>query len=92
MDVVLRARHDLLMEEFRCTATELRLLRTPPGSNWTRSIDPFCGEPLAPRFGSLLSDFQTCCAACSFLSFRLIPDDDEEEPRAAGLEDVRESA
>jgi hypothetical protein len=75
MDAVLRARHDALVDEFLCAATELKMVRTPPGSLYTRTIDPFCGDERAARFGSLLTDYASCCAGCSFLNPR--PDDDE---------------
>jgi hypothetical protein len=79
------------MAEFRCEATELRLVRTPPGSTWTRSIDPFCSEPRAVRFGKLLTDYPTCCAACNYLSLR--PDTPiEGEPPETSSAEMRESA
>jgi hypothetical protein len=68
VDVVLRARHDQLAQEFRCAATELRLLHAPPGSRWPRAIEPFCSDERAARFGAQLSDFATCCARCEFFS------------------------
>jgi hypothetical protein len=68
VDVVLRARHDQIEQEFLCASTELRLLHTPPGSRWTRTIEAFCGDERAERFGTRLTDFSSCCATCRYLS------------------------
>jgi hypothetical protein len=66
VDVVLRARHDELVEEFPCASTALRLVRTPAGSPWTRTIEAFCADGRAQRFGTQLTDFASCCASCAF--------------------------
>jgi hypothetical protein len=71
MDVTLRARHDFLIAEFVCSATELRIVRTPAGSRYTRDIEAFCNEPRAKRFGDLLSDYHACCSSCDFLAPRV---------------------
>lgn len=70
MDAVLRTRHDALSDEFICIATEFRIVRTPPGSAYSRTIDAYCGDERAGRFESRLTDYHTCCSGCAFLSPR----------------------
>jgi hypothetical protein len=67
MDAMLRARHDALIAEFPCTATELRIVKTPPGSALTRSIDALCNDPRSARFGNTLVSYQDFCAGCLYL-------------------------
>jgi hypothetical protein len=81
VDIALRARHDLLRDEFLCEATQLRLVRASAGSRFTRDIAAFCNEPRARRFGSQLPNFVHCCSGCSFFSRR---SRDEEVPLLAG--------
>ncbi|HTE86362.1 MAG TPA: hypothetical protein VK821_16705 [Dehalococcoidia bacterium] len=83
MDAVLRARHDALTDEFVCAATELTIVRTPPGSLFSRTIDAFCSDERAPRFGGLLTDYGTCCAGCLFLNPR--PEELEDSDAAEDL-------
>src|SRR6476469_10252576 len=78
MDIVLRARHDSLVSEFGCTATQLRIVRTPAGSRHSRDIHAFCNEPRAEKFGRLLADYASCCAACLYLAPRVIEEEDYE--------------
>jgi hypothetical protein len=87
MDMVLRARHDALADEFVCSATQFTIVRTPAGSLYSRTIDPFCGDERAGRFGNLLSDYETCCATCSFLSPRS-DSDVEPDGRSQNRRDV----
>jgi hypothetical protein len=70
MDAVLRSRHDALATEFVCAATLLNVVRTPAGSLYSRTIDPFCGDERANLFGALLTDYGSCCAQCAFLNPR----------------------
>lgn len=70
MDVVLRARHTALVKEFVCLATELRIVKTEPGSLYPRSIDAFCTDPRASNFDKLLLAFEDSCAGCAFLRQR----------------------
>ncbi len=87
MDVILRARHDQLVQEFLCAATKLRLQHTPPGSQWTRAIEAFCGDERAERFGTQLTDFATCCAGCQYLSLG-----DSAQAREREADDLRAPA
>jgi len=77
VDVILRARHTSLLNEFGCAATELRIRKTEPGTGHPRTIDAFCLEPRAEHFSRLLESFKKCCADCAFLVPR-----DETEPLA----------
>lgn len=67
MDVVLRARHDALVAEFPCAATEFRIVKTPPGSAFSRSIDAVCTDARAGRFGNSLVSYEDFCASCLYL-------------------------
>jgi hypothetical protein len=73
MDAVLRARHDALATEFVCAATLLTVVRTPAGSLYSKTIDPYCGDERAFLFGTVLTDYGNCCAQCAFLNPRLDP-------------------
>jgi hypothetical protein len=88
MDIVLRARHDSLVSEFSCTATQLRIVRTPAGSHHTRDIQAFCNEPRAEKFGGVLADYTSCCAACLYLARRVIEEEDYQP--SAELLDVED--
>lgn len=77
VDVILRVRHSALLSEFGCTATELRIMKTEPGTGHPRTIEAFCSEPRAEHFSKLLESFKKCCADCAFLVAR-----DETEPLA----------
>lgn len=87
MDAVLRARHDALSDEFVCSSTEFRIVRTPLGSLYSRTLDPYCNDARAGRFESLLTDYDTCCAGCAFLSPRTenaADTDPASDPTAGG--------
>jgi hypothetical protein len=77
MDIALRARHTALASEFACLATDLRIIKTDPGSGFSRTIEAFCVEPRAEYFSKLLESFKKCCAECAYLVQR-----DETEPLA----------
>jgi hypothetical protein len=90
MDAVLRARHDALSTEFICAATLFNVTRTPAGSLYSRTIDPFCGDERATLFGTLLTEYGACCSQCAFLNprpaFELQVDDATSNGEAGILE------
>jgi hypothetical protein len=77
MDAVLRVRHDALIAEFLCDATELRVVKAAAGSIHTRSIGAFCSDTRASNFSRELSNFEECCASCAY-----------QRPKAAGDEEL----
>jgi hypothetical protein len=88
VDVVLRARHDTLSTEFICAATLFTVVRTPAGSLYSRTIDPFCGDERANLFGQLLTDYGGCCAQCDFLNPRPASNSDPVEFQSLGEAEV----
>ena len=74
VDVILRARHTWLANEFGCAMTELRIMKTEPGAGLPRTIEAFCSEPRAENFGKILESFKKCCADCAYL----VPRDETE--------------
>jgi hypothetical protein len=77
VDVVLRARHTALANEFACLSSDFRIIKTEPGSDYPRTIEAFCVEPRAEHFGKRLESFKQSCAECLYLAPR-----DETEPLA----------
>jgi hypothetical protein len=66
VDFVLRQRHDDLVREFPCISTQLRIVKTSPGSRYPRTIEAFCTNTRAKNFGQLLETFDKSCSTCPY--------------------------
>jgi hypothetical protein len=83
MDAMLRVRHDSLVAEFSCSATELRVVKTAPGSLFSRSIGAFCNDRRATYFDRELPAFAESCASCAFHQRAEIDDEPSDPERPA---------